>query len=249
MFLGLAVFVAISTLVAMSLVRENPAEVPKESLGYFYKLFYRFFLNKNLRIFLIFSFISRGLKAYWPCVTPLALLDLGFNKETLSYLGAIGMFLGFISSLLFSKFKFDKPLDLFLKTYRIQVISYAIQTSIFYLKKSFNSKGLSLTLQILVQLIDTASNLNFTTYSVFMNTISDPNCNGMYLSFLNAFSNIPSLVFNPFFSRLLTNGALKPSLAMLTSVVIFSWTLLPVLVNKLKSLKPRDFHLTQLKSE
>jgi hypothetical protein len=98
-------------------------------------------------------------------------------------------------------------------------------------------------LQIMIQVIDTISNLNFTSYSVFMNTISDPSCNGMYLSFLNAFSNIPSLLFNPFFVRLLSLGALKPSIAILIISIVYSFGILDTFTTRLGRLRPKDFHL------
>ena len=249
MFIFLAVFVAVSTLISLRLIKENEADFPLEPIGYFYRLFLKFFQNKNLRVFLIFSFTSRLLKAYWPCITPLALLDLGISKETLSYLGGLSMFLGFLSSLLFSKLNFSSPLDLFQKTYQIQTFSFTLQTLVFYLLKNTLRPKLALIIQLLIQLIDTVSNLNFTTYSVFMNTISDPSCNGMYLSFLNAYSNIPSLIFNPFFSRLLSQRALIPSLFMLGVTLVYSWTLLPGFIGRLKRLAPRDFHLSIKKLE
>jgi hypothetical protein len=68
---------------------------------------------------MVFSFISRALKAYWSCITPLALLDLGIGREILSTLGGMNMFLGFFGSLAFSKLNFSDPLSLFQKTYNI----------------------------------------------------------------------------------------------------------------------------------
>lgn len=63
-----------------------------------------------------------------------------------------------------------------------------------------------------------------------MNTITDPSCNGMYLSFLNAFSNIPSLLFNPIFSKILSIGILGPSLVFLSISIVYSIFVLPLLV-------------------
>jgi hypothetical protein len=55
---------------------------------------------------LVFAFISRGLRAYWNCITPLALLDFGVKKELLSKLGGLNLFLGLFGSIAFSKFSF-----------------------------------------------------------------------------------------------------------------------------------------------
>ncbi len=81
-----------------------------------------------------------------------------------------------------------------------------------------------------------------------MNTISDPNCNGMYLSFLNAYSNIPSLTFNPLFVRLLDFGPVIPSIIILILTLAYSWTILPKLTQKLSLMTPKAFHLTSQKT-
>lgn len=70
-------------------------------------------MNKNMRIFLTFSFISRGLKAFWSCITPLALLDLGIKRDLLSTLGGLNMLLGLFGSIAFSKLNFNDSLGLF----------------------------------------------------------------------------------------------------------------------------------------